>query len=261
MRPLPLEIYRHPLYYDIGFSWDPRTELDFLEGCFKRYGRSPTSKVLELGCGTGRLLTGLAKRGYVVIGVDNSHSMIEYLSEKIRGLTNVQLVEEDMERFVIPGKVDAAFCSINTFRYLLTEESSLGHLKHVGESLMPGGIYIIDFNLVGPLASYPKSDQEQWSSDAEGISVDVTHNVVGIPDMKNRRVKEEITLTVNERGRIHRIRSEEPMRTYLKEQFESLVQSSKLFRILAWHGPDFKIDKFLEAGPETERAIAVLKRF
>ena len=255
------KVYHYPRYYDIGFSWDTRRELDFLESCFKRYGRPSTSSVLELGCGTGRLLIGLAKRGYRVIGVDNSHPMVEYLSEKARRLgVTVHVVEQDMEKFVIPEKVDAAFCAINTFRYLLTEKAGLDHLSSVGESLRPGGIYVIDFVLLGLLGSYPKSDPEEWTVDAEGISVKVTHRFLGVPDLKSRRILDEITLTIRDGEAIEKISAEDPMRTYTKEEFESLVQSSGRFRILAWHGPDLDIDKRLEPGPETERVLVILKR-
>ncbi len=256
-----MSVYDYPRYYDIGFSWDPGRELDFLECCFKRYGRLPTRTVLELGCGTGRLLIGLAKRGYRVIGVDKSHPMAEYMSRKARQRgVSVRFVEEDMESFVILDKVDAAFCAINTFRYLLTEGAALEHLRRVGESLTPGGIYVIDFNLMGPLDSYPKSNPERWTTSAGDVSVTVAHTVLGVPDTTKRVVMEEIVLTVKEAGVTNEVRGEEPMRTYRKEEFEGLVQSSGLFRILAWHGSDFEIDKQIRPGPETERVVVVLGR-
>jgi SAM-dependent methyltransferase len=253
-------VYDYPRYYEVGFNWDPGVELDFLENCFRLYGRSPTRNVLELGCGTGRLLIELARKGYRVVGVDRSHPMVEYLSAKARHLEiTIQLVEGDMENFTIPEKVDAAFCAINTFRYLLTERAALNHLRCVGRALMPGGTYVIDFNLVGLVGSYPKTKVEQWTADEKDVSVGVSHRVIGVPDTVKRRVIEEINLTVKEKGETKTIRTEDPMRTYTRDEFENLVESSKRFKILAWHGPDFDIDNHLDPGPETERVIAVLK--
>ncbi len=82
------------------------------------------------------------------------------------------------------------------------------------------------------------------------VSVTVAHKVLGVPDATKRVVTEEIVLTVEEAGVTNKIRGEELMRTYGKEEFESLVKSSGLFKVLAWHGPDFNIDEQIQPGRE-----------
>jgi SAM-dependent methyltransferase len=257
-----MDVYDYPRYCDIEFSWDPSREIGFLESCFKRYGLSHTRTVLELGCGTGRLLIELVKKGYRVVGIDKSHPMIQYLSEKARrqGIS-IQLVEADMEDFYVSEKVDAAFCAINTFRYLLTEKAMANHLRCVENSMMPGGVYIIDFNLVGLVNSYPKPNLEEWTADEKGVSVKVSHRFIGFPDIVNRRAVGELSLTVKEGDATRIIRTEESMRTYTREEFESLVEDSKAFKTVAWHGPNFNIDKRNQPGPDPERVVVVLKSF
>ncbi len=258
---MPSEVYGNPKYYDLGFSWDPSKELEFLEACFKHYGFSYSRRVLELGCGTGRLLIGLARRGYEAVGIDNNHRMVEFALARAGQLgLDVQVLEADMKSFKLDRSVDAAFCAIGTFRYLLTEEAALSHLRCVGRCMMPGGIYVIDLNFVGPIESYPQSGSEEWSVEGENASVKVTHTIVGVPDLSKRLALERLTLAVTEKGLTREFQDEEPMRTYTKDQFETLIESSGLFEIIAWHSPDFDIQTRVEPGSKTKRVIAVLRR-
>ncbi|MDP5121908.1 MAG: class I SAM-dependent methyltransferase, partial [Spirosomaceae bacterium] len=52
-------------------------------------------KVLDFGCGTGTLLKLLIKRHPYVncTGIDNDPRMLKVAAEKLRGISNVQLVE------------------------------------------------------------------------------------------------------------------------------------------------------------------------
>lgn len=259
-RVMPLEIYDHPRYYDIGFGWDPSTELNFLEACFGRYCTTPVQRVLELGCGTGRLLIGLSKRGYEAIGVEINRHMIDFaLTKSSQAGRPLKIVEADMADFTLDAKVDAAFCAIDTFRYLLTEDAALNHLRCVGRVLRPNGLYVIDFTMVGSLNSYPK-DPEEWTIEREGIRVTASHRIVGMPNLQDRRTLERISLTVEEEGITKKFEAEGLMRTYTKDEFESLLKSVDLFSVMAWHGPNFQIDQPVTPSPETERIITILKR-
>ncbi|HZY95046.1 MAG TPA: class I SAM-dependent methyltransferase [Candidatus Bathyarchaeia archaeon] len=255
------EVYAHPKYYDIAFGWDPRKELDFLDICFRNYGRPRTRRVLELGSGTGRLLFGLAKRGYKMIGVEKSPSMVDYVQSKSGELRlPVDTVLADMASFRLSETVDAAFCAINTFRYLLSEETAGSHLDSVGMAMKPGGVYLIDFNLVGKMSSYPKKGSEEWNMSDKDTTVKAVHKVLGVPDEKKRLVIERLVLEVNVQCKHIEFLEEGPMRTYTLDQFKSLVDSSGFFRIVAWHGPNFDPNITSDPGPESERVVVVLKR-
>ncbi len=196
-----------------------------------------------------------------MVGVDESPSMVDYVRWKSRELRlQVEAVLADMARFRLSKTVDAAFCAINTFRYLLTEESARSHLNSVGLAMKPDGVYVIDFNLVGRMSSYPKTGSEQWSMRDQDTTVKAVHKVLGVPDTKKRLIIERLVLEVNDQGKHMEFVEEGPMRTYTLDQFRALVDSSKLFRIVAWHAPNFDSRITLNPGPESERVIVVLKR-
>jgi len=205
-------------------------------------------------------LVELAKRRYEAVGIEISRPMIDHAFDKARKASvKLELLEGNMSDFILDEPVDAAFCAIDTFRYLLTENSALSHLSCVARSLRPEGIYIIDFTLVGLLGSYPKP-AEEWTIEREDASVTVSHKIVGLPDLEKRRTIERTILTVTEAGLTKKIETEDPMRTYTKNEFEALLHSGGFFELVAWHGPDFSIEREENPRPETARVIAVLKK-
>ncbi len=109
--------------------------------------------LLELGCGTGRLLLPLARAGFAVTGVDMSAKMLEVAREKVAlsGLADrIQLVQADMRRPDLPQKYRMAFIAINSFMHLTTIEDQLEALRAWHKLLLPGGLLIIDVDNPNP---------------------------------------------------------------------------------------------------------------
>jgi len=113
--------------------------------------------ILELGCGSGRLLLPLARAGYAVTGVDNS---VEMLARARRHLdaepeavqAQVTLVEADMESFKLAGhegRFTLAIIAYNTLMHLATSEVK-ATFKRAARYLRAGGRLFLD--LSNPLA-------------------------------------------------------------------------------------------------------------
>src|SRR5438876_12443696 len=68
--------------YDAGLANAPLFHIDqsFAKQHFDRPGR-----LLDLGCGTGRLLVPFSRRGFWVLGVDLSDAMLDVARDKARG--------------------------------------------------------------------------------------------------------------------------------------------------------------------------------
>jgi SAM-dependent methyltransferase len=111
--------------------------------------------LLELGCGTGRLLLPLARAGYTVTGIDSSPAMLALARERLAGEAvavqqRVTLFEADMTAFELPGRFALAIISYNTFMHLSPAQKTAA-LQHIHRHLLPGGRLFMD--LINPLAA------------------------------------------------------------------------------------------------------------
>ncbi len=107
------------------------------------------NSILDLGCGTGTLTQLLAKKGYDMIGVDNSEEMLQIAIEKREqsGLDILYLLQ-DMREFELYGTVGAVISVCDSLNYLLSEEDLLAVFRLVYNYLYPQGVFIFDFNTV-----------------------------------------------------------------------------------------------------------------
>src|SRR5271165_7218240 len=81
--------------------------------------------VLELGCGTGRMLVPLAQAGLHVTGLDISQRMLERAAEKRARLEaaqhdRVRLVQGDMTLFDLGEQFPLVIIPFRPFQHLLT---------------------------------------------------------------------------------------------------------------------------------------------
>jgi SAM-dependent methyltransferase len=106
-------------------------------------------RLLEIGCGTGRVLFPLLKDGFRVTGIDLSESALELSRRKLEDLdealqSRCSLVRADMRNFALDGTFAAAVIPFNTFLYMHTPSDQLACLRRIHEHLEPGGVLVID---------------------------------------------------------------------------------------------------------------------
>jgi SAM-dependent methyltransferase len=128
------------------YDWDTGAEtddLDFYRNLFARTG----GPVLEVGCGTGRVLLPLAQAGARLTGLDISAQMLAVARTKLKaaGLANrVDLVEGDARTFDLPTRFRMCFIALNTFMHMTTPEMQEAVLRRIREHLVPGGLLVLD---------------------------------------------------------------------------------------------------------------------
>lgn len=103
--------------------------------------------VVDLGCGTGTLTSLLYQKGYDMIGVDNSESMLGIAMEKRaeRGEEILYLLQ-DMRELELYSTVGTIVSVCDCVNYILEEEELIEVFSLVNNYLYPGGIFIFDFN-------------------------------------------------------------------------------------------------------------------
>jgi SAM-dependent methyltransferase len=137
--------------YDLLYSdKDYEVECNLLEELFQRYGQGPVKTILDLGCGTGGHAFPLARRGYLVTGVDRSADMLKRAQEKAAVL---QLPEGGAMPIFVQGDVctvdlgqtfDAVIMMFAVLSYKLTNDDVLDALRAVRRHLRPGGLFACD---------------------------------------------------------------------------------------------------------------------
>jgi SAM-dependent methyltransferase len=105
--------------------------------------------VLEVGCGTGRVLIPTARAGAAITGIDLSAGMLgtcrrrlEQEPEEVR--ERAQLVQADMRRFDLGRQFALATIPFRPFQHLLTVDDQLACLGGVRAHLRDGGVLIVD---------------------------------------------------------------------------------------------------------------------
>lgn len=105
--------------------------------------------ILDLGCGTGTLTQLLAKKGYDMIGIDNSYEMLQAaIGKREKSGLDILYLMQDIREFELYGTVGAVISVCDTVNYLLDEEDILKTFRLVNNYLYPGGLFIFDFNTV-----------------------------------------------------------------------------------------------------------------
>lgn len=135
--------------------------------------------ILELGCGTGRVLLPIAEAGHSVTGVDISPSLLAVMRSKkqfTHHVSRITLHKADLRTFDLPEKDFAfAFCTSNTLMHLTTQEDQLTVLRNAYRHLRPGGLLLVDlFNpdLSRLLAiSGVQEFADQWEDEETGAQV------------------------------------------------------------------------------------------
>jgi len=98
--------------------------------------------ILELGCGTGRLLAPLTERGYQVIGLDLDFSALAYLRNSVDDelLDQIRIFQSGMDSFHLNENFSMIFLACNTLSTLDMETRKLTY-KRIVKHLGPGGVF------------------------------------------------------------------------------------------------------------------------
>lgn len=156
----PAEYYDED--YTIGIP--SRADIQF----YRKHARQSGSPVLELGCGTGRILIPIAEEGLECYGLDMSRDMLSICESKVRDLklNNVHLRYSSMVDFRYDQTFGLIYIPFRSFQHLLKVEEQLSCLQSVRDHLKNDGLFILDVFApnVDRLARY-SSKKEGWEKE------------------------------------------------------------------------------------------------
>jgi ubiquinone/menaquinone biosynthesis C-methylase UbiE len=144
--------------YDHVVPYRDRPDVAFFVEAAKESG----GPVLEVGCGTGRVLIPTARAGIEIVGLDSSLSMLDVSRKRLSHemdevQARVQLVEGDMRDFKLGKNFRLVTIPFRPFQHLTTVSDQLSCLGSIHRHLVEGGCLILDiFN--PSLGSLTKDD-------------------------------------------------------------------------------------------------------
>jgi SAM-dependent methyltransferase len=111
--------------------------------------RTGGGPVLELGCGTGRVLIPTARAGIEIVGLDASPQMLAVCRGRLQQeppdvQARVRLLEGDMRRFTVDRTFRLATIPYRPFQHLLTVSDQLACLRSIHQHLADEGRLVFD---------------------------------------------------------------------------------------------------------------------
>jgi SAM-dependent methyltransferase len=156
-------------YYDL--SPDSPADVPFYRSLIP----SPEARVLELGCGTGRVLVSLAGGCGYIHGLDLSEAMIAICRKKLEaaGLaaTKAQVAVKDITHFALNQTFDLIIAPYRVLQNLETDAAVSGLFRCLRQHLTPGGSCIL--NVFRPNGD-PDTLRREWCSEQEKLCWEVT---------------------------------------------------------------------------------------
>jgi 2-polyprenyl-3-methyl-5-hydroxy-6-metoxy-1,4-benzoquinol methylase len=172
------------LFENYGIKYDKEEfaqgsigECDFIE---KEIDYDKSTRILDIGCGTGRHSIELAKRGYPVVGIDLSESLLKRAREKASE-RKLQIVFEKQDARHLPFlhefNLVIMICE-GAFPLMETDEMNFQILQGASNALLPKGKLILTtlnglFPLFHSVKDFLDSKTKEGNAKCDSLSFDL----------------------------------------------------------------------------------------
>lgn len=106
--------------------------------------RHRDQRILELGCGTGRVTRHLLPPARRLVAVDVSPAMLARARRRLGAVEGLFLVRADVRRLPLAGDFQLAVAANGLFSHLLTDRERDRALREIARQLTPGGVFLLD---------------------------------------------------------------------------------------------------------------------
>jgi SAM-dependent methyltransferase len=137
MAPYNDQLYAQ-LYDEIVHDWP--SEIDFYR---QLIAETKSENVLEVACGTGRVLLKLARNGLQLTGIDLDPTLLEVARSKANGRPGVTLLQGDMRSFELDESFHLVTVPAHSFQFMLTPDDQINCLECIRRHLVPNGVLVV----------------------------------------------------------------------------------------------------------------------
>ena len=165
-----LERYVDPETYDLTYAWLTE-DIPF----YVARAKEARGAVLEVGCGTGRILLPTLQAGVDIDGIDIHPGMIAVLQRKAAALgLTPRVAVADMRDFTMPRRYALITIPFRAFMHLLTAADQIAALRCLREHLEPGGALLLNL-------FYPAFARMVEPDGEPRLEREFTHPETGLP--------------------------------------------------------------------------------
>jgi SAM-dependent methyltransferase len=239
--------------YDVAY--ESRSGRDI--GFFIDYSKKTKGRILELGCGTGRVLIYTAISGCNVTGLDISPYMLKKCREKLSQQPEevqkrVRLIQGNMIDFHTGEPYSLVTIPFRSFHHLIPVEEQKTCLNHINQHLIPEGLLILDLINCYPPAMY---DPRYWTEQENqrglklpgGRSLRCTTRIADFHRDQQYNDMELIYYVSHPDGKEERLVQAFPFRYFFRYEVEHLLGLCG-FRIMDLFG-DYDRSRFFNDSP------------
>ena len=216
------ELYDHIRFYGA------RKDVEF----YVARAREAGGPVLEMACGTGRVLLPTARAGIPITGLDRSSDMLSRCRAKLADesaevRSRVELVEGDMRDFDLEHAFSLVTIPFRGFQHLTSIADQLACLSSARKHIAPGGRLV--FDLFNPHFKYLVADRTEEKEDTpstpmpDGRSLRRTSRVLSVDFIAQTSSVELIWYVTDASGREERNVQPFEMRWFLAAEVEHLL--------------------------------------
>jgi SAM-dependent methyltransferase len=129
--------------YDASLAGTPLFDID---QCFVQQHCPQPGRLLDLGCGTGRLLLAMAQRGWWTLGVDLSAEMLRVAADKATSAgVSAHLLRANIAELdgLADGLFDCVACLFSTLGMVMGAAQRRRVIGHAFRVLRPGGRFLL----------------------------------------------------------------------------------------------------------------------
>ncbi len=185
------------LFENYGMKYDNEVfvqgtigECDFIE---REIEYNKEARILDIGCGTGRHSIELAKRGYTVVGIDLSESLLKRAKEKSsEQKLHILFQRHDARNLPFRNEFNVIIMICEgAFPLMETDEMNFQILQNAANALLPKGKFIFTtlnglFPLFHSVKDFLDSNTKEGNAKCDNISFDLMtfreHNTVYVED-------------------------------------------------------------------------------
>ncbi len=144
-------------YYDAENA-DKTDDLVFYSELAEEYG----APILDVGCGTGRVVFHLAQEGYLTHGIDSEYDMLERAKLKLNAFAHARdkmmFYQGDVLTYDLDKQFKLILLSYNALMHFHSQDEQLALLRRLRGWMAPDGVLVVDLPNAGEMFASPDTD-------------------------------------------------------------------------------------------------------